>query len=236
MPVDLPVRPRNDLAQYDDLEGEWWRPRGALAALHWLAEARAKLIPKPARTGAVLLDLACGGGLLAPHVPEGYEHVGVDVTESALRQARPTGIVPIRADVHRLPLADASADVVVAGEVFEHVEDLGGVIAEIARVLRPGGTLVFDTVSSGLLARLVVVHLGERIKGGPPPRIHDPGLFVSAKRVAVLCAHHGIDITTQGLRPSIVDYAFFLAGRRPAVRMLPTWSTATVYQGSGIKR
>jgi 2-polyprenyl-6-hydroxyphenyl methylase/3-demethylubiquinone-9 3-methyltransferase len=236
MPVDLPVRPRNDLAQYDDLEGEWWRPRGAFAALHWLAEARAGLIPKPDRAGAVLLDLACGGGLLAPHVPEGYEHIGLDVTESALRHARPTGIVPVRADVHRLPFEDASADVVVAGELFEHVDDLGGVVAEIARVLRPGGTLVFDTVSSGIVARLVIVQMGERIKGGPPPRIHDPRLFVSAKRLAVLCAHHGIDITTRGLRPSIVDYALFLAGQRPAVRMLPTRSTAAVYQGTGVKR
>lgn len=236
MPVDLPVRPRNDLAQYDDLEGEWWRPRGAFAALHWLAAARAALIPRPGRAGAVLLDLACGGGLLAPHVPEGYAHVGVDVTESALRQARPTGIVPVRADVHRLPFADVSADVVVAGELFEHVDDLGRVIAEIARVLRPGGTLVFDTVSSGVAARLVVVHLGERVKGGPPPRIHDPRLFVSAKRLAMLCAHHGIDITARGLRPSIVDWALFLAGRRKAVRMLPTRSTATLYHGTGVKR
>jgi 2-polyprenyl-6-hydroxyphenyl methylase/3-demethylubiquinone-9 3-methyltransferase len=236
MSVDLPVRPRNDLAQYDDLEGEWWRPRGAFAALHWLAEARADLIPKPDRAGAVLLDLACGGGLLAPHVPDGYEHVGVDLTESALRQARPTGMVPVRADVHRLPVADASADVVVAGELFEHVEDLSRVIAEIARVLRPGGTLVFDTVSSGPVARFVVIGLGERVKGGPPRRIHDPRLFVSAKRLTLLCEHHGIDITVRGLRPCIWAWALFLAGRRPAARFLPTWSTAAFYQGTGIKR
>lgn len=236
MSVELPVRPRNDLAQYDDLEGEWWRPQGAFAALHWLAESRAKLIPEPSHKGAVLLDLACGGGLMAPHVPEGYEHIGVDLTESALHQARPTGLEPVRADVHRLPFADESADVVVAGELFEHVDDLSRVIAEIARVLKPGGTLVFDTVSSGLVARLVVVHVGERVKGGPPRRIHDPRLFVSAKRLKLLCEHHGIDITVRGLRPSISDYALFLASRRSAVRMLRTRSTAAIYQGTGIKR
>jgi 2-polyprenyl-6-hydroxyphenyl methylase / 3-demethylubiquinone-9 3-methyltransferase len=34
------VPARNDLRQYDELAGEWWRPDGAFAALHWLAEAR----------------------------------------------------------------------------------------------------------------------------------------------------------------------------------------------------
>jgi hypothetical protein len=36
-------RARNDPAQYDDLIGEWWRPHGAFAMLHWIAEARSSL-------------------------------------------------------------------------------------------------------------------------------------------------------------------------------------------------
>jgi 2-polyprenyl-6-hydroxyphenyl methylase/3-demethylubiquinone-9 3-methyltransferase len=67
---------------YDDLREEWVRPGGAFAGLHWLAAARAELVPPSPGTDAVLLDLACGGGLLAPGVT-GYRHVGVDLVDSA---------------------------------------------------------------------------------------------------------------------------------------------------------
>ena len=62
------VLPRNDPRQYDELAGEWWRPGGAFAMLHWLAAARAALVPPATGAGAVLVDLGCGAGLLAPHL------------------------------------------------------------------------------------------------------------------------------------------------------------------------
>src|ERR1035441_10109055 len=78
-------RVRNDPAQYDDLAGQWWDPRGTFAMLHWLARARAALVPPAARPGAVLVDMGCGAGLLAPHVAGlGYRLVGVDLTRCAL--------------------------------------------------------------------------------------------------------------------------------------------------------
>ncbi len=58
------------------------------------------------------------------------------------------GLVPVRADVAALPLTTGAADVVVAGEVFEHVTDLEGAVAEVSRVLRPGSVVVVDTISA----------------------------------------------------------------------------------------
>jgi 2-polyprenyl-6-hydroxyphenyl methylase/3-demethylubiquinone-9 3-methyltransferase len=232
----LPVRPRNDRAQYDDLADEWWQPRGKFAALHWLARSRGELIPKPNTDGPVLFDLGCGGGLTAPHVPPGYLHIGIDLTGSALRAASEHGVVPVQADVTRLPLKTASADVVVAGEIFEHVHDLPRLLSEIARVLKPGGKLVCDTVSAGPLAYVATVLIGERLKGGPPPRIHDRRLFVSADRLRMLCDHVGIDLATRGLRPSARDYIRWRRGSVDEVRMKPTGSTAVVYQGVGVRR
>lgn len=228
-------RPRNDLGQYDDLADEWWRTDGAFAALHWLARARGEIVPPPAEPGAMLLDLGCGGGLLAPHV-SGYRHVGVDLSASALEVAAQHGIEPVRSDVADLPFDDAAFDVVAAGEIFEHVEDLDAAVAEATRVLRPGGTLVCDTINSTFFARLSLVTIGERVPGGPPPACHDPKLFVDPERLDDLCARHGVDLEVWGLRPSAREYLGFLLGHRHTVRMVHTRSLAGVYQGRGRKR
>lgn len=229
-----PRRTRNDLGQYDDLVEEWWKPDGEFAALHWLAQARAAAIP-PSPSGQLLLDVGCGGGILAAHV-EGYAHVGVDLTQSAVVVAAERGLLPVRADVGALPVASAVADVVVAGELFEHIADLETAVAEVSRVLRPGGLVVVDTISATRRARLGLVAVAEWLPGGPPRRIHDPALFVAPGRLVDLFARHGVALRVRGLRPSAIDYLRFLVRRRRPVRMLHTASLAVVYQGTGRKR
>jgi 2-polyprenyl-6-hydroxyphenyl methylase/3-demethylubiquinone-9 3-methyltransferase len=230
----VPRRARNDLRQYDDLAHTWWDPYGPFCSLHWLARSRAKLIPPAPPEGGRLLDVGCGGGLLAPHV-SGYEHVGVDLSDAGLAVAADHGIEAVKADAADLPFDDASFDVVVAGEILEHVTDLDGTVAEALRVLRPGGTFVCDTINDTLLARIVLVTLGERIHGGPPPACHDPALFVDPDRLKGLCAAGGVDLQVHGIRPQPLRFAAFALGRRTRVEMVRTRSLATVYQGVGVK-
>lgn len=230
--------PPNDPRQYDRLAAEWWEPRGAFAALHWLAAARGALVPDrpPGAAPGRLLDVGCGGGLLAPHVAgRGYRHVGVDLSSSALTVAAEHGVDPVQADAAALPFGDASFDVVVAGEVLEHVSDLEGTVAEALRVLRPGGTFVCDTINATAWARLSLVLVGERIPGGPPRGCHDPTLFVPPQRLRDLCARGGVALGLRGLMPHPGDYLGFLLGRVERVRMRPTRSLAAVYQGLGVK-
>lgn len=235
--ADVPVRPLNDPRQYDDLADTWWDPRGGFAMLHWIAKARAALVPHATRDGSVLLDLACGGGLLAPHVAGlGHRHVGLDLSPTALPQARAHGVVPVRGDVLRLPFADAVADVVVAGEVLEHVPDPGRLVAEACRVLRPGGTLVVDTIAATWWGRFSSVTVGERMPAGPPRRLHDPALFVDRDALLDAARRGGVELVLSGLRPSALDYLAWLLRRREEVRMLPTRSTAGLFQGVGTKR
>jgi 2-polyprenyl-6-hydroxyphenyl methylase / 3-demethylubiquinone-9 3-methyltransferase len=234
--ADLPVRPLNDPRQYDDLADAWWDPRGRFAMLHWICAARAGLVPPAGREGSLLVDLACGAGLLAPHVAHlGHRHVGLDLSPTALPQARAHGVVPVRGDVTRLPLADEVADVVVAGEVLEHVPDPEGLVREACRVLRPGGTLVIDTIADTWWGRFSAVTVGERLPGGPPPRLHDPALFVDRDQVVRAARDGGVELRLVGLRPSARDYLAWLARRREEVRMRPTRVTAGLFQASGTK-
>jgi len=231
------LRARNDPAQYDDLVDSWWDTRGPFAMLHWIAAARAGLVPPARRDGALLLDLGCGGGLLAPHLARtGYSHVGVDLTGSALRVAREHGVTAVRGDVTALPFVDGCADVVVAGEIFEHVRDLPQAVAEACRVLRPGGTLVIDTVARTALARFLVITLAERVPGGAPPGIHDPTLLVDRALLVSECARHGVRLRLSGLRPTVRAGLALLAGRRfPARAMTTTRMTAVLFQAVGTK-
>ncbi|MGW4462422.1 methyltransferase domain-containing protein [Micromonospora sp. NPDC004704] len=262
----IPVRPRNDPRQYDDLADEWWRPDGVFAMLHWLAQARAQLVPTATRAGAVLVDMGCGAGLLAPHVAgHGYRHVGVDLTRSALAQAAGHGVVTVNGDATALPLRDRCADVVAAGELLEHVPDWRAAVAEACRVLRPGGTLVLDTLNDTAISRLVAVTLAERVRG-VPRGIHDPRLFVDARALVAECARHGVALRLRGIRPAVPGLLRWLAhqsanGAGTAVgrsvggavdrggggvigrvgrgwgtaRIVPTRSTAVLYQGRGVK-
>jgi 2-polyprenyl-6-hydroxyphenyl methylase/3-demethylubiquinone-9 3-methyltransferase len=230
-------RERNDPRQYDDLVDAWWEPHGPFAMLHALAAVRGRAVPAATREGAVLVDLGCGGGLLAPFIREkGYRHIGVDLTLSALRAALPHGVVSLQADVGALPLPNASADVVVLGEILEHVADHASVVAEGCRILRPGGTLVLDTIADTRLARLLAVEVAERLPGGAPKGIHDPALFVNRRTLLGMCADHGVPLRLRGLRPTIGSVASAWSRGGPTVRVVPTRSTAVLFQGIGVKR
>jgi 2-polyprenyl-6-hydroxyphenyl methylase/3-demethylubiquinone-9 3-methyltransferase len=231
-----PALPRNDLRQYERMAGEWWRPNGAFAMLHWIAKARAALIPPATTPAAVLVDLGCGAGLLAPHVrPLGYRHVGVDLVAGSLALAREHGVSVLCGDVAKVGLADGCADVVSAGELLEHVPHPSIVVSEACRLLKPGGLLVLDTINRTAVARFVAVTVAERIPGGAPKGIHDPALFVPPRLVVDECARHGVSLRLRGIRPAVGAMARWLAVRRGEVPIVPSRTTAVLYQGWGVK-
>jgi SAM-dependent methyltransferase len=94
-------------------------------------------------TGNRVLDLGCRSGALTQHFLDGNEVVGVDVDEAALAKAEERGITPVVADVEEpLPFPDRTFDAVVAGELLEHLGFPQTLVAEVLRVLQPGGHFV----------------------------------------------------------------------------------------------
>ncbi|MFF7587950.1 bifunctional 2-polyprenyl-6-hydroxyphenol methylase/3-demethylubiquinol 3-O-methyltransferase UbiG [Kitasatospora purpeofusca] len=239
----MPAVRSDFITDYDPLADAWWDPRGPLAPLGWIARARAGFVPAaPAdRHGrGRLLDIACGGGLFAPHLADkGYRVFGVDLSFQSLRQARAHGYdVTVRADIARLPFGAESFDVVTAGQCLEHVPDPYAVLAEACRVLRPGGTLIADTIADTRTARLAAVTLAENLPlpGRPPRGTHDHRLFVNRERLLATARAHGVELRLLGLRPHLRDGLRFLAGRREDVRMVRTRSTGVLFLAVGRKR
>jgi ubiquinone/menaquinone biosynthesis C-methylase UbiE len=97
--------------------------------------------------GSLVADVGTGTGFLAEAALDaGARVIGIDASEGMLSQARARfagrEFEARRGDVDALPLEDAQADAVLANMVLHHAPDPAGAIREMARVLKPGGTLV----------------------------------------------------------------------------------------------
>lgn len=111
------------------------------------------LIRRYARPGRVL-DAACGTGLFLRHLPAGS--VGLDINPRNLARARRNapGKELVLGDVEALPFPDASFSTVVLTEILEHVPDPSKMLAEVWRVLTPGGIIIGSTPRRSILWRL----------------------------------------------------------------------------------
>ncbi|NEB78254.1 methyltransferase domain-containing protein, partial [Streptomyces sp. SID14478] len=140
---------------------------------------------------AVALDAACGTGRVAAFLAgRGHRVVGVDSSPAMLARARrrvPEGDFRL-GDLRELPLDDASVDLVACSLALTHVPELAPVLAEFARVLRPGGQIVVADVHPDQVARGVVPPV--RRADGSPARLasyaHRTGDYLRAALAAGL--------------------------------------------------
>ena len=118
--------------------------------------------------GRRVLDLGCRYGALTQHYAAGNDVVGVDIDADALARAAELGIETHWADVED-PLAfdDESFDVVVAGELLEHVREPADLVGECSRVLRSGGTFVGSVPNAYRLKNRARFLLGRKPEKDP---------------------------------------------------------------------
>ena len=127
-----------------ETHAEWWIDGFTAGADPEYEEQILPLAARELQGAQRVLDVGCGDGQVSRLAARlGAEVLGIDPTWNCVRVASERGTNVARAGAAALPFADASFDAVVACLVFEHIRDVDQAIAEVARVLQPGGRFCF---------------------------------------------------------------------------------------------
>lgn len=116
------------------------------------------------RRPATLLDIGCGRGTLVRELGKYIStesFVGTEISEQLCRLARTNGVSAVVHDAAgRLPFEDATYEMVVFGELIEHLFDPDFAVDEIYRVLQPGGALILTTPNLACWANRILLPMG----------------------------------------------------------------------------
>src|SRR5882724_3556213 len=104
-----------------------------------------------------LLEIGSAAGWLLKHASErGWTTLGVELSSAAVARSRELGVDVVEGDLESAALPAASFDLVYMGDVLEHVPDCRATLAEVTRVLAPGGFLYLrGPITSNSLARRI---------------------------------------------------------------------------------
>lgn len=158
------LNPEPSAAELDRLYGEsYFRNDDSVAqgyasyeaeADNWRATFRDRLLLFPTTAGRRLLDVGAATGFFVEQArAAGWDAEGVEPSEWAARYAREQLGQPVRTGtLDEAGVLAAAYDVVTMWEVIEHLPDVGGVLRDVARVLKPGGYLLLSTPDAGSVA------------------------------------------------------------------------------------
>ena len=202
---------RNDLSIYDNVANHLWSDD-----IRWVRTLK-NLVPGRLQwfdrqidwQGKDVLDLGCAGGFMAEAMAaRGAKVTGIDPAELAIEAARRHALTEglrISYDVgvgEALPYAEARFDAVVCVDVLEHVADLDAVLLEVARVLRPGGLFLFDTINRNPIARFATITIAENLLRLLPRGTHDPEMFIKPRELRLALEKAGLILgPSTGLGP-----------------------------------
>jgi 2-polyprenyl-3-methyl-5-hydroxy-6-metoxy-1,4-benzoquinol methylase len=167
--------------------------------------------------GRRVLDLGCRDGALTRTFAGGNEVVGVDADREALAEAARHGIETHWADLDQpLDFEDASFDVVVAGELLEHLRDPRRLVADAARVLRPGGSFVASVPNAYRLKGRLLFLFGRPPENDPTHLQMFSGADVRALLAGFEEPHvHFVAGRLVPLHPRLFANDIVFAGRKP---------------------
>lgn len=256
---------RMDNGVYDSKASEWWQPDSPFYQMKVsfnparVGYLRRKLLDElridPGATAA--LDVGCGGGFMTEEVARmGFDTTGVDPSERSLQAAAAHArdsrlrIRYVGGVAESLPFEDGSFGAVFCCDVLEHVRDLPKAIAEISRVLKPGGTFCYDTLNRTWLSLLAAIKIGQEWKRWAfmPPDLHVWRMFIKPRELRSLLGRNGLLwMDHRGLAPNAPVLRVLRDLRKRAegawtyrelaarIHMVESRVTAVMYIGTAVK-
>jgi ubiquinone/menaquinone biosynthesis C-methylase UbiE len=123
---------------------------------HWMIDTLQAELMRPLAHGADVLEVGCGTGLLMDRIADVCNSLqGVDISSGMAARARKRGHRVMVGGADRLPFADNSFDLVYSFKVLAHIESIRQALAEMTRVLRPGGRFLGDFYNPRSLRGLI---------------------------------------------------------------------------------
>ncbi len=190
-----------ELARFDALAARWWDEDSEFRPLHRINPHRLRWIDRlSGLAGKQVLDVGCGGGILAEAMAREGGHVtGIDLAGKPLRVARR------HADAVGVPVTYAESgaedwaaerkgryDVVTCMEMLEHLPRPADVVQACAAMARPGGWVFFSTINRNPLSWLTAIVGAERVLRMLPRGTHTYSRFIKPAELQAMAAGAGL--------------------------------------------
>ena len=202
-----------EVAKFEAMAAEWWNPNGKFKPLHMLNPCRLDYIvdqisaefgrdPKGERPfdGLRILDIGCGGGLLAePMARLGAEVVGADAAARNIPVARVHAEQSGLEIDYRHTTAEAMAaegerfDAVLNMEVVEHVADPAGYLRACHDLLKPGGLMICSTLNRNPKSYMMAIIGAEHVMRWLPKGTHEWSKFITPDELFALLRGAGLE-------------------------------------------
>lgn len=173
--------------KFDSLSSHWWDPKGALRTLHHVNPARLGYIEQAVNLqDKCVLDLGCGGGLLAESMARHKALVtGLDINASAIEIANlhkeQSGLVIeyVTGNAEGYAVHNKNRfDIITCMELLEHIPDTGSLIAACGEMLKPGGYLFLSTINRSAWSYMSAILATEYLLKLLPRGTHDYSRFI----------------------------------------------------------
>ena len=192
-----------ELDKFGALANRWWDPEGPQKALHALNPVRLQYVKARATlSGAAVLDVGCGGGLLSEALAkEGAKVTAIDLAPELVKVAKLHRLESkVEVDYRLQPVESLatehaeSFDAITCMEMLEHVPDPGAIISACAALLKPGGRLFLSTLNRTPAAFALAIVGAEYVARLLPKGTHHYKDFIKPAELAAWLRDAGLEL------------------------------------------